>query len=82
MNTGIFSRLLAKSPARAAATQTFLAASPRAVGVSGEYWSDCAISPGSPLLEDPVLARRLWEVSDEIVGRASSPGMHTLLRAA
>jgi WW domain-containing oxidoreductase len=82
INTGIFSRLLAKSPARAAATQTFLAASPQAAGISGEYWADCAISAGNALLDDTVLGRRLWEVSEEIVARASSPGMHTLLRAA
>jgi WW domain-containing oxidoreductase len=81
-NTSFFSRLLAKRPAQAAATQSLLAASPRAAGISGEHWSDCAISPGSPLLDDLGLARHLWEVSEEIVSRASSPGEHTLQRAA
>lgn len=82
INTGYFARLFAKSPAQAAATQAFLAASPRASGVTGEYWSDCAISRGSPLLRDTALAGRLWEVSDDIVSRASPPGERSLLRAA
>jgi WW domain-containing oxidoreductase len=82
INTGYFARLFAKSAARAAATQALLAASPQASGITGQYWSDCGISRGSPLLEDPVLARRLWEVSDEIVAAASSHHEHSLLRAA
>jgi len=36
------------------------------------YWSDCRVSRGSPLLEDTVLARRLWDASEEIVARAAS----------
>ena len=82
INTGYFARLFAKSPAQAAATQAFLAASPRASGVTGEYWSDCAVSHGTPLLRDAALAGRLWQVSDDIVSRASSPGERSLLRAA
>jgi WW domain-containing oxidoreductase len=82
INTGYFARLFAKSPAQAAATQAFLAASPRAAGISGEYWSNCAISRGTPLLQDFTLARRLWEVSAGIVAAASSADERSLLRAA
>jgi WW domain-containing oxidoreductase len=82
INAGWFNRLFAKSPAQAAATQALLAASPRTAGITGEFWSDCAVSPGSPLLEDLVLARRLWDVSDEIIARASPSGERSLLRAA
>jgi WW domain-containing oxidoreductase len=82
ISTGYFTRLFAKSAAQAAATQVLLAASPRTAGVTGEFWSDCAITPGSPLLQDLVLARRLWDVSDEIIARASPSGEHSLLRAA
>jgi WW domain-containing oxidoreductase len=82
MNKGYFARLFAKPAARAAATQALLAANPQASGITGQYWSDCRISHGSPLLEDSVLARRLWDVSEEIVGRASSPDERSLQRAA
>lgn len=82
INMGWFNRLFAKSPAQAAATQALLAASPRTAGITGEFWSDCAVSPGSPLLDDLVLARRLWDVSDEIIARASPASERSLLRAA
>jgi WW domain-containing oxidoreductase len=64
---GFFTRLFAKTAAQAAATQALLAASPEASGITGEYWSNCKISEGNPLLQDTVLARRLWDVSQEIL---------------
>jgi WW domain-containing oxidoreductase len=82
INKGYFARLFAKSAARAAATQALLAANPQASGITGQYWSDCRISQGSPLLEDTVLARRLWDVSAEITARASSRDARSLQRAA
>jgi WW domain-containing oxidoreductase len=63
-------RLFMKSPAQGAATQTLLAASPQVAGITGEYWSDCQIAQGNPLLADAGLTRRLWETSERIV---SSP---------
>lgn len=59
-------RLFMKSPAQAAATQALLAASPRVSGITGEYWSNCRIAQGNPLLADAVLAKRLWEASEQI----------------
>jgi len=82
ITTGFFARLLAKPVARAAATQAFVSANPQASGVTGEFWADCKISKGSPLLQDAVLARRLWEVSEEIVAGASSRHQQSLQRAA
>jgi WW domain-containing oxidoreductase len=82
INQGYFARLFAKSAAQAAATPALLAANPEASGITGQYWSDCRISQGSPLLEDTVLARRLWDVSAEITARASSRDEHSLQRAA
>jgi WW domain-containing oxidoreductase len=82
MNKGYFARLFAKSAARAAATQALLAANPQASGITGQYWSDCRISHGSLLLEDTVLARRLWDVSAAITARASSRDERSLQRAA
>ena len=82
INKGYFARLFAKSAAQAASTQVLVAASPQVSGITGQYWSDCRIAKGSPLLEDAVLATRLWDVSDEIVTRRSSSGKQSLQRAA
>ncbi len=69
-------RAFLKSTQQGAATQSFLAASPRASGISGEYWSDCRVARGSPHLDDTGLAQALWALSDQIVGahRAVSAG--------
>ena len=61
-----------KSPAQGAATQALLAASPQVAGITGEYWSDCKIARGSPLLADEDLSRRLWETSERIVASIRS----------
>jgi NAD(P)-dependent dehydrogenase (short-subunit alcohol dehydrogenase family) len=68
-------RLFMKSPAQGAATQTLLAASPQVAGITGEYWSDCRIARGNPLLADESLRGRLWEASERIVSsiRAAMP---------
>ncbi|HTB88546.1 MAG TPA: SDR family NAD(P)-dependent oxidoreductase [Steroidobacteraceae bacterium] len=79
---GLFTRLFAKTAAQAAATQAFLAASPEASGITGEYWSNCKISEGNALLQDTALAGRLWDVSQEILDRQGRTGGAALLRAA
>jgi WW domain-containing oxidoreductase len=66
-------RLFMKSPAQGAATQALLAASPQVGGITGEYWSDCQIAQGNPLLADTGLTRRLWEASERIVSSIRSP---------
>jgi len=81
LRKGLVTRLLAKSAAQAAATQVLLAASPEVSGITGEYWSNCKIIAGNPLLQDSVLARRLWDVSQEILDARSS-GNSALPRAA
>jgi WW domain-containing oxidoreductase len=62
-------RLFMKSAPQGAATQALLAASPQVTGITGEYWSDCRIAGGNPLLDDAELARRLWTVSEHIVAQ-------------
>jgi WW domain-containing oxidoreductase len=56
-----------KTPAQGAATQCLLAANPSVAGISGEYWADCRIAKGNPLLDDEDLANRLWEASESII---------------
>jgi WW domain-containing oxidoreductase len=65
----LLARLLSKTPAQGAATQALLAASPQVAGISGEYWADCKIAQGNPLMADDGLAMRLWDVSEQIVLR-------------
>jgi WW domain-containing oxidoreductase len=58
-----------KSVGQRAATGALLAASPSVAGITGEYWSDCQVAEGNPLLNDRELAKRLWQVSMQIVER-------------
>jgi WW domain-containing oxidoreductase len=66
-------QLFMRNTQRGAATQALLAASPRVTGISGEYWSDCRIADGHPLLGDAELAKQLWEVSDRIIAAQATP---------
>jgi WW domain-containing oxidoreductase len=64
-----------------AATGALLAASPCVTGITGEYWSDCQVAEGNPLLNDSELAKRLWQVSMQIVARITSVTKTTLALA-
>jgi len=61
------SPLFLKTPAQGAATQTFLAASPLAAGVTGEYFSDCNPARARREAYDDELAEKLWRKTEEIV---------------
>jgi WW domain-containing oxidoreductase len=65
-------QLFMKSAAQRAATAALLAASPSVTGISGEYWSDCQVAEGNPLLNDSELGKRLWQVSMQIVERITN----------
>jgi WW domain-containing oxidoreductase len=65
-------RLWMISAAQIAATPALLAASPRVVGVTGEYWSGCRISKGNPMLGNTELANRLWDTSAQIITRSAA----------
>jgi WW domain-containing oxidoreductase len=65
-------QLFGKSATQGAATQVFLAGSPRVAGITGEYWSDCRIVAGNILLYDRGLSSRLWNVSEQIIATRSS----------
>jgi WW domain-containing oxidoreductase len=62
-------QLFMRSASQRAATAALLAASPRVAGITGEYWSDCQVAEGNPMLNDTKLAQRLWLVSMQIVQR-------------
>jgi WW domain-containing oxidoreductase len=65
-------QLFMKSVGQRAATGTLLAASPCVTGITGEYWSDCQVAEGNPLLNDSGLAKRLWQVSMQTVQRITN----------
>ena len=59
------------TPARGAQTSIYLASSPEVEGVSGQYFVKCMpVQPKAPA-RDAEAARRLWRVSEEMVGLAS-----------
>lgn len=56
-----------KNPGQGAATTCYLATNPALVDVSGYYFVDCNPEEPSSLMQDAMTARRLWEVSEELV---------------
>lgn len=71
-----------RSVQRGAATQTLLAASPHAAGITGEYWTDCQIARGHPRLADDALAQRLWEWTARLIAAPTQRRATTLPEAA
>ena len=56
------------SPAKGARTSVYLASDPAVAGVSGEYFVKCKARQPKPWARDQEAARRLWQVSEELVG--------------
>ena len=63
------SSVFLKSPAQGASTSIFLASDPSVEGISGKYWVDSKAQASSKASYDAVVARRLFEVSQEICER-------------
>ncbi|HCS28638.1 MAG TPA: hypothetical protein DIW43_14345 [Spongiibacteraceae bacterium] len=57
-----------RSPAKGAATSVYLATSDKVEGVSGEYFYDCKQLTAKPWARDDATAKRLWDVSQKLVG--------------
>lgn len=64
----------AKSPEEGAETLIYLASSPEVEGVSGRYFVDSQEASSSEQSQDEELARRLWEVSEEMVKEKKDEG--------
>jgi retinol dehydrogenase 12 len=58
------------SAAKGARTSVYLASSPDVEGISGQYFVKCKPKRPRPWAQDPEAARRLWQVSEELVGLA------------
>jgi len=63
----IFTPLVARSPTKGAQTSIYLASSPSVEGITGKYFYDSHVIPAAPQATDMVVARKLWEVSAEMV---------------
>jgi NAD(P)-dependent dehydrogenase (short-subunit alcohol dehydrogenase family) len=63
-------RIFFISPARGADTSIYLASSPEVEGLTGKYFIKKAPVASSPESYDEGIAKRLWEVSAELVGLA------------
>ncbi|GFO11142.1 retinol dehydrogenase-like protein [Plakobranchus ocellatus] len=59
-------QMLVKTPVQGAQTTIRLAVDPALETVSGKYFSDCKESKTSAAARDEAVAKRLWEVSEEI----------------
>ena len=59
--------LVARSPAKGAETSIYLASSPGVEGMTGKYFYDSHVTPTAPQATDMAVARKLWEVSTEMV---------------
>ena len=68
----IFAPLVARSPEKGAETSIFLASSPSVEGMTGKYFYDSQMIAAAPQATDMVVARKLWDASNEIVYRANS----------
>jgi NAD(P)-dependent dehydrogenase (short-subunit alcohol dehydrogenase family) len=64
--------LVARSPAKGAETSIYLASSPSVEGITGKYFFDSRVIPAAPQATDMVVARKLWDVSAEMVHLADS----------
>jgi hypothetical protein len=56
------------SPPQGAKTTIYLASSPEVEGKTGHYWAKSRPSRPTKAAQDDEAARRLWEVSENLVG--------------
>ncbi|NXN32835.1 RDH14 dehydrogenase, partial [Nycticryphes semicollaris] len=57
-----------KTPLEGAQTSIYLASSPDVEGVSGKYFGDCKEEELLPKAMDDLVARKLWDISEVMVG--------------
>jgi NAD(P)-dependent dehydrogenase (short-subunit alcohol dehydrogenase family) len=60
-------KLFARTPEQGAETPVYLASSPEVEGVTGKYFAYRRMLPSSPVSYDREAARRLWQVSEDLI---------------
>ncbi len=66
---GLSDKIALKSIPQGAATEVYVAVHPATAGISGAYFADCNVAQSRPDADDAALARKLWQVSEEIVAQ-------------
>src|SRR3990170_70761 len=66
--TKVAQKLAGRTPEEGARTVIYLASSPAVEGVSGKYFIDEKAVASSPASYDETIAKRLWEVSEQMTG--------------
>jgi NAD(P)-dependent dehydrogenase (short-subunit alcohol dehydrogenase family) len=61
-----------RSIAKGSRTSIYLCASPEVATVSGEYFADCKIAKPTSHGRDDAAARKLWDISERMVGLAGT----------
>jgi NAD(P)-dependent dehydrogenase (short-subunit alcohol dehydrogenase family) len=69
---GVVIPLVGRSPEKGAETSIYLASSPEVQGITGKYFVDCKVTQPAPQAADSATARKLWDVSAEMVQLADA----------
>jgi hypothetical protein len=64
--------LIARSPEKGAETSIYLASSPEVQSLTGKYFVDCKVTQPAPQAADSAVARKLWDISAEMVHLADA----------
>jgi NAD(P)-dependent dehydrogenase (short-subunit alcohol dehydrogenase family) len=64
--------LIARSPSKGAETSIYLASSPEVEKITGKYFHDSKVTPAAPQATDMAVAKKLWDVSAEMVHLADA----------
>jgi len=67
-----FTRIAAISPEAGARTSIYLASSSEVASTTGEYFARCRSRRPNAAARDSAAARRLWELSEELIGESLS----------
>jgi NAD(P)-dependent dehydrogenase (short-subunit alcohol dehydrogenase family) len=64
--------LIARSPEKGAETSIYLSSSPEVQSITGKYFVDCKVAQPAPQATDMAVARKLWDISAEMVHLADA----------
>jgi NAD(P)-dependent dehydrogenase (short-subunit alcohol dehydrogenase family) len=69
---GVVIPLIARSPEKGAVTSIYLASSPEVQSITGKYFVDCKVTQPAPQAADSAVAKKLWDVSADMVHLADA----------
>src|SRR5829696_8772679 len=59
--------LIGRSPEKGAETSIYLASSPEVQSITGKYFVDCKVTQPAPQATDSAVARKVWDISADMV---------------